>query len=348
MMRRRLPSVLCALATIAVQMPVASAQGPQFQFRVRDRVLPGERPGLVLTPLQSVRKVRLTLRPGGGKAQIFTAGPIQGGRDHEVTWRQKAGTVHYAATLTAEDEAGHESTSQFEFDVVVGKGLLVRVDKSLDDIGSSKVSFDADFPVDKVELVVRGTGGKVLRERTQAFGGAPPGSQVTASWEPVSEDIVTITMKVFDPAGFWTGVELTPFWVDIPHEEVEFENGRWEIRPAEAPKLERTLERIQEELAKHGKDLVLRLFVAGYTDTVGTEADNQLLSERRARSIAGWFRRHGLSIEIRYQGFGENALYVATPDNTPEPRNRRALYVLGNAAPLRSEAMPRGDWRLLD
>ena len=327
--------------------PVADAAGPQFRFQIRDKVMKGERPGITLSPIQTVKKLRLTLRPSRGKKRVFKAGRILGGKTHDFSWKQGPGKVHYQATMTAVDEAGQESTSQFEFDVVVGKGLSLRVDKSLEDIENSRVSFTANRPIARVELEVRSAKGKVVRQRTISYGPISAGAPIDVSWEPYDGDILKIVIKAYDPEGFWSGVELSPFWVDIPHEEVEFANGRWEVRPSEAPKLDNTLEKIHEELEKYGKLLVLRLYVAGYTDTVGTAGENQLLSNKRARSIARHFRKLGLKIPIYYQGFGEKALYVETPDNTPEPKNRRALYVLGNAPPMRSAAIPRSAWKPL-
>lgn len=333
---------------IALLLPAwAQAAGPQFQFKIRDKVLAGERPGLILSPVQTVNKVRLTLRPSKGKKRVFESGRILGGATKEFSWKQRGGAVHYEATLTAVDEAGQESTSQFEFDVVVGKGLTLRVDKSLEDIENSEVSFTANRPIARVELQVKTPTGEVVRDKTIKLGPVPAGSPVTVAWAPYDGDILKIIVKAYDPDGFWSGVELSPFWVDIPHEEVEFANGRWEVRPGEAVKLDATLERINDELAKYGKELVLRLYVAGYTDTVGAAGDNQQLSDKRARSIARYFRKRGLKIAIFYQGFGESALYVQTPDSTPEPKNRRALYVLGNAPPMRSAAIPKSHWKPL-
>ena len=91
----------------------------------------------------------------------------------------------------------------------------------------------------------------------------------------------------------------------------------------------------------------LKLFVAGYTDTVGSHSANQSLSNNRARSIAQWYRQNGLRIPIYYQGFGEEVLAKPTPDETDEPANRRALYILSSQQPATSESLPRSKWRRL-
>ena len=95
------------------------------------------------------------------------------------------------------------------------------------------------------------------------------------------------------------------------------------------------------------KGLSMQLDIAGYTDTVGGAGDNMTLSTSRARAIAAWFPKAGLELPILYQGFGESVLAVQTPDNTPEARNRRAVYILGSAPPPTSEQRPRRNWKRL-
>ena len=67
--------------------------------------------------------------------------------------------------------------------------------------------------------------------------------------------------------------------------------------------------------------------------TVGDAASNKVLSENRARSIARAFLAGGAGIPISYAGFGEEQLLVPTPDETPEPRNRRATYIVAITPP---------------
>ena len=86
----------------------------------------------------------------------------------------------------------------------------------------------------------------------------------------------------------------------------------------------------------------ITLFIAGHTDTVGSASANLKLSQERARSIAGWFRKRGVRLPISYEGFGETSLAVKTADNVDEARNRRADYVLSDGPPtLRRELPPK-------
>ena len=72
-----------------------------------------------------------------------------------------------------------------------------------------------------------------------------------------------------------------------------------------------------------------RITVTGHTDTVGTEAYNQALSERRAESVAAEFVRLGVPAgDIVTIGRGESELLVPTGDGVREPQNRRVEIVI--------------------
>jgi OOP family OmpA-OmpF porin len=69
--------------------------------------------------------------------------------------------------------------------------------------------------------------------------------------------------------------------------------------------------------------------IEGHTDTVGSRALNQTLSERRANSVVDYLGRKFAIDRSRLEpvGMGEEGLAVPTPPQTPEPRNRRVQVV---------------------
>lgn len=88
----------------------------------------------------------------------------------------------------------------------------------------------------------------------------------------------------------------------------------------------RVLDSVNIVLKKYEKTLIE---VAGHTDSVGSDADNQALSERRANTVAQYLEAHGLrSDRVITVGAGETRP-VATND-TPEGRqaNRRVELTL--------------------
>jgi OOP family OmpA-OmpF porin len=98
---------------------------------------------------------------------------------------------------------------------------------------------------------------------------------------------------------------------------VNFDFDRAEIRPDARPILDQAAERLRQ----CGSE---RLQVEGHTDSIGADAYNQDLSERRARSVRDYLVSKGVNAgRISAAGFGESRP-ISTND-TPEGRslNRR-------------------------
>jgi outer membrane protein OmpA-like peptidoglycan-associated protein len=67
-----------------------------------------------------------------------------------------------------------------------------------------------------------------------------------------------------------------------------------------------------------------RITVEGHTDDVGSDADNQALSERRARSVQSWLAGHGVDASrIEATGHGESHPKVPNTNDRNRAQNRR-------------------------
>ena len=106
------------------------------------------------------------------------------------------------------------------------------------------------------------------------------------------------------------------------HYTLYFFEGTTKLTPASEPELKKVF----AELAKRPGAEVQ---ITGHTDTVGQMADNDRLSLDRAREVREVLIAQGLNPTIsRAVGRGERELLIATPDNTPEPRNRRVEIIV--------------------
>ena len=75
---------------------------------------------------------------------------------------------------------------------------------------------------------------------------------------------------------------------------------------------------------------MVRIVVTGHTDTVGSMAYNQRLSERRAQSVKDEMVREGLTAgDIMTVGRNFSDPLVQTGPGVREPQNRRAVIDLG-------------------
>ncbi|HVZ71232.1 MAG TPA: OmpA family protein [Polyangia bacterium] len=226
--------------------------------------------------------------------------------------------------------------------------LRVQVEKSKVDLKQHRLEMTMSRP-GKVKITVVGESGATLADEEHDFSSRAAGAPLVVTWSPSSDEAVaTIDVRATDASGAWVGVQISPWFVAIPHEDVNFATDKADIADAETPKLDAALAKLKEVLAKdaaHGRQHPgLTLFIAGHTDTVGNAAYNLKLSAARARSIAAWFRAHGVKLPVAFEGFGETAPAVKTADNVDEPRNRRVDYILSDDPPTYSGGL-RASWK---
>jgi outer membrane protein OmpA-like peptidoglycan-associated protein len=108
--------------------------------------------------------------------------------------------------------------------------------------------------------------------------------------------------------------------------DVLFDTGKYSLKPGAREKLAKVAGIL---LAYPGLDIE----VGGYTDNIGGDAMNQILSENRARSVRDYLVEQGVATaSVTAKGFG-NTLPVATNANsTGRQQNRRVeLLVSGEA-----------------
>jgi len=68
----------------------------------------------------------------------------------------------------------------------------------------------------------------------------------------------------------------------------------------------------------------LRLTIKGYTDNVGTDADNQLLSENRAKAVVDYLTKKGVSeTRLKAKGYGESNPRATNDTEEGKALNRR-------------------------
>lgn len=338
-----LSALLLSLAGPAAAQDAAGELGLQMRTVVdRSR----GRPAFVFAPQRDVKKLTILLARDDAAPSTLRVGRLRAGQERVVEFNQPEGTFSYSAQLEGQWADGAKIDLRITFESTSVEPLRLRMDKKDVDLDAQRLRFYLDRSPERVEYVVIGDGGRVL-DSGESRAAVRPGEPIEIRWSSGDATVEKIQLKAFDRFGFWVGQEVIPFTVFIPHDEVEFAFGEASIPPSEEGKLDATLARLEAALDRHGGEIEIQLFVAGYTDTVGTRSANLELSERRARAIATWFRRKGVRVPIFYQGFGEDVPAVPTPDETREARNRRAIYVLSAGPPAPCQPIPADRWKPL-
>jgi len=101
-----------------------------------------------------------------------------------------------------------------------------------------------------------------------------------------------------------------------------FETGGSELTAESKALLQRI---VQSALARTAVDMS----VIGHSDTQGAADANEALALQRATAVADQLRGLGLAATtMAIESHGERNLLISTPDETPEPRNRRVEITL--------------------
>lgn len=310
-------------------------------FSARNKVQDGEVPTVTF---RSIVQGNLTVNLSCGGRPFSLQTGVQPGSEHVLALKGLGAGEHACGGTVRLDQAdGAWAEMPLNVPVSVLAPLTWQFGMEDVDLAARTLVAHPNRPLKEARLELIGLGRQTLGTgRVDLSDPAHP----RFSWDDVGE-VLVLRIEGADAAGIAGFLELSPWSYEVPHDDVVFASGSHAIPPGEVPKLEGCWSDVEAVLGKYGDVVDIELFVAGYTDTVGAAGSNQALSQRRAQSIAAWFRQRGFRGPIWYQGFGESVLAVGTPDETDEAANRRAVYVLSADTPPVSELLPKQSWTRL-
>ena len=146
--------------------------------------------------------------------------------------------------------------------------------------------------------------------------------------------------RVLDRAGQGTGLDgSAAATFEVPAAQIERDFGSTIVAQPPLPEnfvvnfvastvrmTRESLQRMPELAARIRDRPAPELVVVGHTDTVGERAFNERLGLARARAVAAALAAQGITVlSVVVESRGERELLVATPDESPEARNRRVV-----------------------
>jgi len=330
---------------------VAAAQPVSFQLQ--GDVPIGQKPVLRVRAEQKVSDVKVELERDDGKHFTMRQPALAKGQIATFAVGDgAAGKATYTGTLSARVAGGEAWSNDVHFDTFVRAPMKVSYDIDHLDLDKHVLQFKLSRPAGKADLVVIGEDGKELGTGTATYDKPAADAWLPITWtQPTDSRVLKMQLRVVAADGTASNVELIPWSVSIDHEDVNFNTDSAVIEPSETAKLDASLAKINDVAKRVGRFMKMKLYVAGHTDTVGSDAKNRKLSNDRALAIATYLRKKGVTMPSAVAGFGESVLKVQTPQETDERANRRADYVIGPAAgapPFKGPYLKaRADWRQL-
>jgi outer membrane protein OmpA-like peptidoglycan-associated protein len=321
---------------IALFSSAALAGGVGVQVDLNPIVLLGKKPTLNVVIKDHLKLIEVKLTRSDGKViNKLHRNPRRGTRVR-FALSQPEGTQHYTGELTVHFKNGFIGKIPLEFDASVQGPLKILIDPDGLDTKNRRLKLRVNRPCVRVAYTIIGVNGKRLATEEELFESPRPAGEpfeIPLLGKPGA--MLKLSVKAYDEQGFFQAVDLFPWKVEIPHDDVIFSSGKHNIAANERPKLDEALKLIAPQVRVAKRWAPVKLFIIGHTDTVGETASNRALSLRRAQAIARYFKkRGGLRIPIRVTGVGEARLATQTPDETAEASNRRAEYYLAISPPL--------------
>jgi MYXO-CTERM domain-containing protein len=286
--------------------------------------------------------------------------PLKAGKEHKVTWIQNSPSAAYTAKIVAGSAEG-----EFGFEISKGTGKtgpspagkITSLSNAEDLVFKHQSIYQASFDVAAYKFEVYDTDGNVIHKDEGSGGGQfKANDRFTLKWDR-PEDVFLVKLHLDGEQGQFADHVLAPMAIEIPHTEVVFDSGKALIKGEQSPKLDEaaavamhklaSVERAKEAVGNMlaGSGYVAKLFISGYTDTVGQPGKNQVLSEQRAKAIADYFHSKGVWSEIYFTGMGERGQKVQTGDSVDEEKNRRAVYVISFQPPTGAWFPSPGAWK---
>jgi len=331
--------VLLVLSALSASVSVAQATGGPWSLQATYQVPLGKKAKLTFGANRALKNVRITLTNASSKwTKTWKLAKTRKGLKRSFAFRVPAGKSSWTAKV--QGHANEETlTSTLNFEVISVGPLKVDIAKSGVALDKGQITLTTNTPLRKADLVGFDIQGASVLQTSLDL--AEKTGKIILEFEPLKpESIRRIEVKVHDAVGRWVAFRLVAWYVEIPHEDVVFASNKATISPDEADKLNAVVKLIQNEVKSFRKTmgrsdvgLNLKLFVAGCTDTVGSDVDNLKLSRARAKAIGMYFKKRGVEAPIFFEGYGEKLLAKKTADNVDEPENRRAIYILTNTQP---------------
>ena len=362
--RRALGLAFGALLALLLIRPGQLHADP-LRMALKSRVSPPDRPSITLTADEPLSSLSLALEPQpGDDGQKPAESAPQTFRERHLSPGQsvvfkigsgKTGQTKWRGMLQFEQADGKLWKRQIDLSTVVQSKLEISFDPNF---FSSHWSLDKHFvevqlsaPAERGEVEVYGDDGSEMGQGSATFSGAAANTWLHLDWDEKGEknpqrNVLRLAITLYDSDGNFSKIDLYPWAVSVPHDEVSFRSASADIDPGERGKLDESLRKIKAVIDRVESALRLfrekgvsaspptpKLYVAGHTDTVGPDGDNLVLSRNRARAIAAYFQKQGIPLQLYFAGCGERQLRAKTADNVDDVRNRRADYTLALDAP---------------
>ena len=312
----------------------------EMEFGYAPNLGAGEQPMFSVTVPREVTSLWVQVE-AGGRTWEFQRAKMMAGEQLEVRWERNPAVTEAMATIRCEFVDGYVEALQVPVSYSYAGRLEVDLSQASADVERKVLSVMVNQEIERAEVTALGERKTILDSRTIKLQAGP--GPIEVPWIGDASQVVLLDVTLHT-ANAWSGFTYSPWFLDIPHDDVVFATASWEIAVDEEPKLRHLQTELDSVVEKYGSMVPVKLYIGGCTDTVGSSVSNRSLSRQRARAIGAWLAKNGVEIPIYYFGFGEDWLAQPTGDEVASEVNRRAIYMVGANPPPSGAGVPAARW----
>ena len=312
----------------------------EMQFGYAPSLGVGEQPMFSVTVPREVASIWVQVE-AGGQSWDFERAKMAAGEQIQVRWDRNPSVTEALATIRCEFADGYVEAVQVPVSYSYAGKLEVDLSRASADVDRKVLQVGVNQPIVRAEVTALGERKSILDSRTVDVQAGPGFIEIPWIGDPSEVVLLDVTLHTQNA---WSGFTYSPWFLNIPHDDVVFSTGSWEIVVSEEPKLRHLKKELESVVEKYGSMVPVKLYIGGCTDTVGSSESNRSLSQQRARAIGSWLANHGVTIPIYYHGFGEDWLAEVTADGVDSEANRRAIYMVGANPPPSGAGVPPARW----
>lgn len=125
-------------------------------------------------------------------------------------------------------------------------------------------------------------------------------------------------------SAFQRNIGLQPLEINahVVLKNIFFDFNQYDLKPASQADLDRLAKLLQDNPTLH-------IRISGYTDNVGSDKDNLVLSQKRAEAVVQYLTTHGVAAErLTAKGYGESDPVASNDTEAGRAQNRRTEFVI--------------------
>src|SRR5262245_36829524 len=127
--------------------------------------------------------------------------------------------------------------------LALAEKLELRIHSDDIDVAGRTIHFALATVARMAEIEVYSPDGELLHAGHRSYEDPAPGAKLEIGWPDLGKkgENFRIELKFTDSKDNWVTFQVIRFYVEVPHEEVEFETGKWAIPKDQEAKLQRPL-----------------------------------------------------------------------------------------------------------